>query len=83
MIGCLRTRVQKQPIIALYLELKINSSFITLRSCGTDRNKWFLCHKDKDEMFPCVKKGVSGFTTIEFVEHFIQFEKNIECLYFS
>ena len=33
MIGCLRTRVRKQPIIALYLSLRMNSSFITSRPC--------------------------------------------------
>ena len=31
MIGCLLTRVRKQPIIALFLCLRLYSSFITLR----------------------------------------------------
>ena len=31
MIGCLRTPVRKQPIIANYLSLRMNSSFITSR----------------------------------------------------
>ena len=31
MIGCLRTCVRKQPIIAICLSLRMNSSFITSR----------------------------------------------------
>ena len=31
MIGCLRTRVRKQPIMQLILSLRMNSSFITSR----------------------------------------------------
>ena len=36
MIGCLRTRVRKQPIIALYLESETVLKFYNLEACVTE-----------------------------------------------
>ena len=41
MIGCFRTRVRKQPIIALYLEFENELKFYNLDACIYEGH--FLC----------------------------------------
>ena len=50
MIGCLRTRVRKQPIIALYFESENELKFYNLEAMET--LKWVLLanSKEQDEM---------------------------------
>ena len=41
MIGCLRTRVRKQPIDALYFEFENELKFFNLEARGVDNNGQF------------------------------------------
>ena len=49
MIGCLRTRVRKQPIIALYLEFETVLMFYNLEAC-------MYCENNLS--FPSTSRGV-------------------------
>ena len=52
MIGYLQTRVRKQPIIALILSLRMNSSFITSRPGLEIIRFFFMLNSFEREIYP-------------------------------
>ena len=55
MIGCLRTRVHKQPIIALYFESELVLKFYNLEAWPRGYKTFFVLNSAEHEIYPAQK----------------------------